>query len=183
MRSLSFAVLFLYRRQTPIIHSHRCAGQPVETIRSMPMLTGAGLRLRPIGLGTAGLRTKGGFTHRPLRPPFPCLPSIRTTVLDAQLRLSPPFDYRPICAQFEDRLMSPRRLVSTLRAPSTGHPPCGSFISGKQHRRQTKAKRIPTRRKVRAKGESIVTKLSNSPHRKHNSINRPRSPASGRTYF
>ena len=39
-------------------------------------------------------------------------------------------DYRPICAQFEYRLMSLRRLVITLRAPSPAVRLGRSFISG-----------------------------------------------------
>ena len=69
------------------------------------MLTGAGLGL------------KGRLIGSGLDEPVTCTPSIRTAVLDARLRLTPPFDYRPICAQFEYRLMSLRRLVITLRAP------------------------------------------------------------------
>jgi hypothetical protein len=108
MRSLSFAVLFVYRRQTPLIHSllRRTTG------RNIPFRAYAHWRR----LETTG-RQDCGQSSNAL-----CLACLRyaTSLLDARAIAR---DYRPICAQFEYRLMSLRRLVSTLRAPSPLCPP------------------------------------------------------------
>ena len=67
-----------------------------------------------------------------LKAIFDCTPSIRATALDALIAENTigKRDYRPICAQFEYRLMSRRRLVITLRAPSPAVRLGRSFISG-----------------------------------------------------
>jgi hypothetical protein len=102
-----------------------------------------------------------------LKCPLPCLPSIRATALDARRSrfTSGPLDYRPICAQFENRLMSLRRLVSTLRAPSPAVR-LGRLVpsgQGVQKRLPVSAAppkknthRIPTRRKVHASDTTAV---------------------------
>jgi hypothetical protein len=92
-----------------------------------PMLTGAGLGLRD------GLSVPVSKSPSParLRYALPCL------TLTA-------FDYRPICAQFEYRLMSLRRLVITLRAPSPAVRLGRSFISGVQSAKAAASgKRVP----------------------------------------
>ena len=109
----AFSDLVLILHPHPLNHSHRCAGQAGENSVPRPMLTGAGLGLRD------GLSVPVSKSPSPARLRY-ALPCLTLAMLD----------YRPICAQFEYRLMSLRRLVITLRAPSPAVRLGCSFIRG-----------------------------------------------------
>ena len=117
--SASVADIVFILHPTPLNHSHRCAGQAVETFRSAS--NAHWRRLGTTGRPPQRTKFKQLFLVG-LRYALPCLTLISGS--------SPPFDYRPICAQFEDHLMSLRRLVITLRAPSPAVRLGRSFISG-----------------------------------------------------